>query len=130
MTQGTTQEKDSQAAYEDTMTDAADKRTVDAKALADKSAAKAEGEALLDDHKDNKAAATKKLAGTNKMIQALHQECDYLLQYYETRKDARASELDSLDNAKAVLNGADYSFMQYSIVRDHTRALRGGLLLP
>jgi len=32
-----------------------------------------------------------------------------LLQYFEVRKEARASEADSLGKAKAVLSGADYS---------------------
>ncbi len=38
--------------------------------------------------------------------------CDWLLKYYDVRKEARASEIDALGKAKAVLSGADYSLLQ------------------
>ena len=51
---------------------------------------------------------------TEKYIMELHQECDFLLKYYSIRKEAREGEVESLNNAKAVLSGADYSFLQAS----------------
>merc|ERR1719213_1366812 len=42
----------------------------------------------------------------------LHGSCDFLLENFDIRKEARASEIDALKKAKAVLSGADYSFMQ------------------
>jgi len=36
------------------------------------------------------------------------------MQYYDTRKAARASEITSLKDAKAVLSGADVSLLQAS----------------
>merc|ERR1740130_1800567 len=45
-------------------------------------------------------------------ISALHGECDWLLQYFDARKEARAGEIDSLGKAKAVLSGADFSLLQ------------------
>ena len=38
----------------------------------------------------------------------LHKECDWIMKNYDLRKSARAGEVDSLKNAKAVLSGADY----------------------
>ena len=38
--------------------------------------------------------------------------CDWLTSNYETRKEARAGEIESLKAAKAVLSGADYSLLQ------------------
>ena len=40
--------------------------------------------------------------------------------YFEARKEARASEVDSLAKAKAVLSGADFSLLQA-----RARSLRG-----
>jgi len=51
---------------------------------------------------------------TMKVISSLHAECDWLLQYYDARKEARSGEVDSLKKAKAILSGADYSLLQRS----------------
>jgi len=109
MTVAETAENDAQADYEAMTKDAKVKRAMDSKSLSDKGAAKADGEAALQAHKDSKASASKELMGTLETIQALHAECDWLLQYFEARKEARTSEIEALGNAKAVLSGADYS---------------------
>jgi len=112
ITEAETEEKDSQAEYEQLMSDSAEKRTVDSKSLANKEAAKADLEAKLEAHRESKAAAVKELMATVKYIQSLHAECDWLLQYFDVRKEARAGEIDSLTKAKAILSGADFSLMQ------------------
>merc|ERR1719213_369696 len=111
MTEAETTEKDAQADYEQAMKDAAEKRATDTKTLADKEKAKAETTADLEASTEEKAATTKTLMATLEYIQSLHAECDWLLQYYEVRKEARAAEVDSLKNAKAVLSGADFSLL-------------------
>jgi len=112
LTEANTSEKDSQADYEQAMTDSAEKRAQDSKSLMDKGAAKAETETDLEANKEEKAATTNELMATMSYISSLHAECDWLLQYFEVRKEARAGEIDSLTNAKAVLSGADFSLLQ------------------
>jgi len=48
-------------------------------------------------------------AAASKVLASLHQECDWLLQNFDARQEARAGEKDALNNAKAVLAGSDYS---------------------
>jgi len=117
-----TAEKDAQADYEQMNRDAADKRAADVATLTERQATKADTEAALQKHKDGKAAATKELMATLEVISNLHGECDWLMQYYDARKEARAGEVDSLEKAKAVLAGADYSLLQTK------RSLRAGFL--
>merc|ERR1719195_2576212 len=112
MTEAKTGEKDAQADYEQTITDAAEKRTTDSKSLAAKAAAKADTESDLQGVADGKAATGKELMATLKYEHSLHVECDWLLQYFDVRKQARADEVDSLKKAKAVLSGADYSLIE------------------
>jgi len=112
MAEATADEKDAQADYEQMTKDAAAKRTADSKALDGKVSAKADTEGELQDHKDGKASASTELMATAEYIASLHAECDWLLQHFEVRKSARASEVDSLLKAKAVLSGADYSLVQ------------------
>merc|ERR1719343_866135 len=112
MTEAETDEKNSQADYETMMKDSAAKRTTDSKALSAKGSAKADAEAALQDTSAHLADENKELMATEKYIASLHTECDWLLQYFDARKEARAGEVDSLQKAKAVLSGADYSFLQ------------------
>merc|ERR1719155_72096 len=94
------------------MKDSAAKRAEDSKSLADKEGALADMEAALQKDTDSKASTTKELGATLQYIQSLHNECDWLLQYFDVRKEARSSEIDALGKAKAVLSGAGYSFAQ------------------
>jgi len=114
MTEGKTTEADAQADYEQMMKDMAEKRVQDSTALSDKTAAKAGLEGDLAALNDENAATTSELGATLKYIASLHADCDWLLKYFDVRKEARSGEIDSLVNAKAVLSGADYSFVQVS----------------
>merc|ERR1719316_73560 len=105
-------EKDSQEEYESMVKDAAAKRAADSKSIAEKEAAKAEMEAELVKTGDAKKAEEAELMATKQYIADLHADCDWLMQNYETRKEARANEVDALKKAKAVLSGADYSLVQ------------------
>jgi len=119
MTEATAEEKNGQADYETTMKDSAEKRATDTSAIADKAKAKAQLEADAETASEEKAATTKTLMATLQYIQSLHAECDWLLQYFEVRKEARTGEISSLTTAKSVLSGADFSLVQTQ------RSLRG-----
>jgi len=112
ITEAETDEKNSQADYEQMMRDSAAKRTTDSKALTAKGSAKADMEAELQAHSEHHADGAKELMATMKYISSLHAECDWLLQYFDVRKEARAGEVDSLKRAKAVLSGADFALLQ------------------
>jgi septal ring factor EnvC (AmiA/AmiB activator) len=122
MTEATTTEKDAQADYEQMMKDSAEKRADDVQTMADKNKAKAETQAAMEADTEEKAATTKSLMATLEHIASLHGECDWLLQYFEVRKEARAGEVEALKNAKAVLSGADYSLLETG---RSIRSLRG-----
>merc|ERR1719401_650316 len=106
------EEKDAQADYETLMTDAGNKRTADSKALTDKAAAESRGREMLQAETENKKGLGIQLMETEQVLGNLHSECDWLLQYFDVRKAARADEIEALGKAKAVLSGADYSFLQ------------------
>merc|ERR1719158_2001661 len=107
-------EKDAQKEYETFMADASEKRAQDSKAITDKESAKAETETELQSNKESKKSATIEAMETAKYIGGLHEECDWLLKYFDARKAARTGEIDALGKAKAVLSGADYSLVQMS----------------
>jgi chromosome segregation ATPase len=112
MTESETEEKDAQGDYEQMMSDSKEKRATDSKALTEKTNTKAAMETQLESSTEGKASAGKELMATEGYISSLHAECDWLLKYFDMRKEARANEVDALEKAKAVLSGADYSLVQ------------------
>jgi len=112
MTESETEEKDAQGDYEDMMRDSKEKRAADSKSLTEKQSTKAELETSLESNVEDKKSASKELMATEEYIAALHAECDWLLKYFDMRKQARAQEVDALNKAKAVLSGADFSLLQ------------------
>jgi len=105
------QEKDAQKEYELFIEDSATKRTADAKSIEDKEATKADLEAKLQKTAGEKQSKTNEAMTTHKYLGEVHLECDWLLENFDTRKDAREAEIDSLKKANAVLSGADYSLL-------------------
>jgi len=121
MTVAETEEKDAQADYEKMTSDAAEKRATDTKAISEKEGGKADMEAALGKHTEELKSSKKEVLATIEVIQATHGECDWLLQNYDMRKEARTNEIDALTKAKSVLSGADYSLLQ----KDSSRFLGG-----
>merc|ERR1740122_607897 len=66
------------------------------------------------DYEQMVADSSEELKATMEYIHSLHVECDWLIQNFDVRKEARAGEVDSLKKAKAILSGADYSLLQKS----------------
>merc|ERR1719162_924260 len=112
MMEAETNEKLNQEDYEEMMADSAAKRAADSKSLAAKEGQKADTEAALVEFEAELASTSKQLMATIEYIGQLHGECDWLIKYFDVRKEARTGEIDALGKAKAVLNGADYSLMQ------------------
>merc|ERR1719498_148718 len=94
------------------MKSSAEKRAADSKSLTEKESVKASLEEDLESYKGSLASTTKELTATLQYIHALHLECDWLMKYFDVRQEARASEIDALGQAKAVLSGADFSLLQ------------------
>merc|ERR1719412_2560103 len=112
ITEAEVEEANAKEAYKNVMAESAEKRTEDAKVLTDKETASADLSGSLQRSEADKKSDTRELMGTMKYISSLKAECDWLLQYFDVRKQARADEIDSLQKAKAVLSGADYSLVQ------------------
>jgi len=121
MAEITTDEKNAQAEYETFMSDSQAKRADDSASIADKEGNKADLEQRLQKMGAEHKATSKEAFATATALKDLHLECDWLLSNYEARKTARAGEVESLKNAKAVLSGADYALVQ----QGRSKQLRG-----
>jgi len=112
MTEAETEEKLAQEEYEELMADSSAKRAADSKSITAKEGEKAATEKALSENEEEHSSTVKELMATHEYIGSLHGECDWLIKYFDVRKEARAGEIDSLGKAKAVLSGADFSLVQ------------------
>merc|ERR1719343_267034 len=120
MQEAEVEEKNAQEAYDETIADAKEKRTSDSRSLKNKGATKADLTSDLETAKDTLKSTKVEEMVTAKFIGQLHGECDWLMQYFDVRAEARSGEIDALGKAKAVLSGADFSLLQA-----RSSALRG-----
>merc|ERR1719231_1600863 len=103
------EEEDAQGDYEKFMGDAKAKRAEDSKSMSDAEGSLAETNEQMVTDKGTLADTNNELMETEKYLGEVHAECDWLMKYYDVRKEARTGEIDAMGKAKDVLNGADYS---------------------
>merc|ERR1719199_64158 len=100
-------ESESQAAYEQLVTDTNQSIADLSAAVVEKTAAKAKA------HKDRLNAESDlmdtvdELEGLHKYEADVHAECDYVLKNFATRQQARGDEIEGLQQAKQILDGAN-----------------------
>jgi hypothetical protein len=92
--------------YVELMGDSAASRASDMKSVTDKESAKAEITAQKVAAKEKLMANLNDLEVLSKYVTQLHGSCDFILENYGIRKEARAAEIKSLEDAKAILAGA------------------------
>merc|ERR1719378_773514 len=118
------EEKQAQKDYEELMADSAATRAQDSKTITEKEGQKAGLEGDLEAAKKGHADTEAEFMATGEYISELHGSCDFLIDNFSLRKEARAGEIDALEKAKAVLNGADYSLVQVKTTREVRRFLQ------
>merc|ERR1719377_51405 len=104
------EEKTAQKDYAELMADSQATRAGDVKAPTGKKSTKAETEDSLMTTKEIRSATATDLKQVQTVIQDLHAACDFIMQNFDLRKEARTAEIEGLKNAKAVLSGASFSF--------------------
>jgi hypothetical protein len=108
MKDATYEEKTSASDYAKLMEDSEATRAASSKGIVTKTSSKATLEAKLDAAKDAYTAVNTDLDLIATTLGDLHMQCDFLLQNYDLRKEARTNEIESLKTAKAILSGADF----------------------
>merc|ERR1719443_2861164 len=102
-------ENEAQVAYEQLVADT--NASVDdlTKAVATKTEAVAKAKKDKINAEGDLADTIEELEGLAKYNADLHAECDYTLKNFDVRQKARGEEIEALQQAKQILNGADLS---------------------
>ena len=100
-TEAQTEEKNSQEQYEEFMGESSASRADKVKEIGGLNDSKATLESSSAATNVELQSAQASVAAASKVLASLHQESDWLVQNFDTRKAARVGEVDSLNNAKA-----------------------------
>merc|ERR1719240_1017395 len=106
-------EENAQKGYEDFVMETNKDIEVASKSIVNKSAEKATLEKELAEAQEDLANVSLELEMLDNGAHDLHQACDFILKNFDTRQEARASEMDALKKAEAILSGAKFdAFLQ------------------
>jgi len=102
-------ESEAQAAYEALVADTNESIADLSKEITSKTKAKAQAKKDLSATNSDTADAVTELENLGKYNADLHSECDYVMKNFGIRQSARAEEVEALQQAKQILNGANLS---------------------
>jgi uncharacterized coiled-coil protein SlyX len=109
MAESKSSENEAQKAYEETIA-STNAQIVDLqKLLTIKTKAKAKATKDKIQAEEDLTATVLELEGLAKYKADLHTECDFLLHNFDTRQESRGAEVEALQQAKQILNGAQLS---------------------
>jgi len=100
------EEKTAQKEYVEFMADGQVNRAQTAKSVVQKKATKADLEKRLVVLKEDAKTMSEEVFQAHELLSELHNACDFILDTFKERAAARAGEIESLENAKSVLEGA------------------------
>ena len=109
LTEAEHEEEMAQKDYENLMAASQTTRATNAESITEKESASAEWTEKIENAKTEQASTTEALAKVKEYVAGLHSSCDFLVENYGARKEARTNEVEGLKNAKSVLAGANFS---------------------
>eukprot|EP00928_Gymnodinium_smaydae_P052426 TRINITY_DN362_c2_g1_i1.p1 TRINITY_DN362_c2_g1~~TRINITY_DN362_c2_g1_i1.p1 ORF type:complete len:721 (-),score=239.42 TRINITY_DN362_c2_g1_i1:51-2108(-) len=98
-------EEDSQTAYENYMKDSNKAIVQYSKSITSMEEARATSKESLAMAQGDVKSTVEELGGLHEMLGDLHKSCDFVLDNFAARQEARSAEIDSLKEAKAILSG-------------------------
>jgi hypothetical protein len=99
-------EQEQQTTYEELVADTSAEINADNLSIQDKSEAKATAETEKAETEASLKGTEQELSDLEAFAVQLHSSCDFVVNNFELRQTARADEIESLKNAKAILSGA------------------------
>jgi hypothetical protein len=101
-------ENDQQRIYGEFVASSTASIEADRNAIAEKEKHTAESSGELSKTEESQLANQEMLDSLDGQLTALHAECDYVIKYFKMRQNARQEEMDSIEEAKAILSGANF----------------------
>jgi chromosome segregation ATPase len=106
------EEAAAQKAYELSLADSQAAREATSKEVVAMQSQKAKLEEKLQETKASHRSLQGEMKAIVGKIASLHEECDFIVANYDLRKNARGQEVEAMQNAVAILSGANLGFAQ------------------
>jgi len=101
-------ENDQQRIYGEFVSSSTTSIEADRNSIAEKEKHSAESSGELSKTEESQLANQQMLDSLDGQLTALHAECDYVIKYFKLRQGARQEEMDSIEEAVAILSGANF----------------------
>merc|ERR1719218_122456 len=101
-------ENQQQKIYSEFVASATSSIEADRNTIAEKEKHVAQSSGALSKTEESQLANQEMLDSLDGQLTALHAECDYVIKYFKLRQNARQEEMDSIEEAKAILSGANF----------------------
>merc|ERR1719188_659049 len=101
-------ESAAQADYERLVKDTNDSINADREALSDKDEQLSTAKGEKAETEENQVLKGNELERLDGVLSGYHQECDFILKYFDLRQQSRQEEMDGINQAKAILSGANF----------------------
>jgi predicted RNase H-like nuclease (RuvC/YqgF family) len=101
-------EQHSQEEYAALVRDTTASIEADRLAISQKESQVAEAQSELEETKAAQASNDQELEKLQALLRAHHADCDYILKFFDVRQKSRAEEMDAIQDAKAILSGANF----------------------
>jgi len=101
-------ENNAQGEYAEFVKDSSASLEADRAAIVEKEELDANSDGILSETKEESLANDEELKKATDLLSAHHTDCDWILKYFDMRQQGRQEEMDSIEEAKAILSGADF----------------------
>jgi len=81
----------------------------DREAIAEKEKQVASASSDKSETEESQLANEASLDKLAELLQGIHNQCDFVLKYFDIRQTSRAEEMDAIEEAKAILSGANFA---------------------
>jgi len=102
-------ENESQADYAANVAATTDSIQAGRAAIAEKEKQNATGKGEQSETEEAQLANGQSLDKLSELLSGIHGQCDFVIKYFDIRQKSRAEEMDAIEEAKAILSGADFA---------------------
>jgi len=102
-------EQQSQADYSEFVSTSTASIEADREAIAEKEEQVASAKSEKSETEESQMANEASLGKLAELLQGIHNQCDFVLKYFDLRQKSRAEEMEAIEEAKAILSGANFA---------------------
>jgi len=102
-------EQQAQKDYADNVAATTASIEADRMAIAEKEKQAASAKSEKSETEESQLANGESLDKLAELLQGIHNQCDFVIKYFDIRQKSRAEEMEAIEEAKSILSGANFA---------------------